>query len=483
MSSDRPAAVIILAAGGGTRMKSAVPKVLHCIGGRSLIGHVLYAATGLDPEHLAVVVRHERDAVVAHVDDVANELGVSATIADQDDVKGTGRAVQCGLAALPNDLTGTVVITYGDVPLQTTETLRALLESHVEHADAVTVVTAEPADPFGYGRVLRDESGQVTEIVEEKDCTDEQRAIREINGGIFACDVAVLRAMLGQVETSNAQGEVYLTDVVGLAHRSGQRVGAVAVDDLWQTEGVNTRRQLATLGQELNRRVLDYWMSEGVSVIDPAATWVDVTVTLAPDVRLLPGVQLHGATVVADGASIGPDTTLSDVQVGEGASIVRTHGVGAVLGAGCSVGPFAYLRPGTVVGRVAKIGTFVETKQAVLAEGAKVPHLSYVGDADIGPGTNIGAGTIFANYDGVSKHRTHVGAEARTGANNTFVAPVSIGDGAVTGGGTVVRRDVPPGALAVSTGPQRHIEGWVERKRPGSAAAEAAKTAQDESQP
>ncbi|MGA9344467.1 MAG: NTP transferase domain-containing protein, partial [Nocardioidaceae bacterium] len=315
MSSDRPAAVIILAAGGGTRMKSAVPKVLHRIGGRSLIGHVLHAATGLDPVHLAVVVRHERDLVVAHVDDVAIELGVTALIADQDDVKGTGRAVQCGLAGLPDDLTGTVVITYGDVPLQTTETLRALVEAHVEHAGAVTVVTAEPADPFGYGRVLRDESGQVIEIVEEKDCTDEQRAIREINGGIFACDAAVLRAMLDQVDTSNAQGEVYLTDVVGLAHRSGHRVGAVAVDDLWQTEGVNTRRQLAALGQELNRRVLDYWMSEGVEVIDPGATWVDVTVTLAPDVRLLPGVQLHGATVVAEGASIGPDTTLSDVQV------------------------------------------------------------------------------------------------------------------------------------------------------------------------
>ncbi len=464
-------------------MKSAVPKVLHRIGGRSLLGHVLHAVSGLDPQHLAVVVRHERDAVVAHVDDLANELGVTLVIADQDDVKGTGRAVQCGLSALPDDLTGTVVITYGDVPLQTTETLRALVDTHLEHANAVTVVTSEPADPFGYGRVLRDEAGQVTGIVEEKDCTDEQRAMREINGGIFACDAVVLRVMLDQVDTSNAQGEVYLTDVVGLAHGAGQRVGAVAVDDLWQTEGVNTRRQLATLGQELNRRVLDHWMDEGVEVVDPAATWVDVTVTLAPDVRLLPGVQLHGGTLVAEGASIGPDTTLSDVSVGEGASVVRTHAVGAVLGAGCSVGPFAYLRPGTVVGRAGKIGTFVETKQAVLADGAKVPHLSYVGDADIGPGTNIGAGTIFANYDGVSKNRTHIGAEARTGANNTFVAPVSIGDGAVTGGGTVVRRDVPPGALAVSTGPQRHIEGWVERKRAGSAAAEAARAAQEENHP
>ncbi len=463
-------------------MKSAVPKVLHRIGGRSLIGHVLHAARELQPAHLAVVVRHERDAVVAHVAELAGELGVAPVIADQDDVAGTGRAVQCGLASLPSELAGTVVITYGDVPLQTTETLTTLVATHVQNGNAVTLVAAEPADPHGYGRILRDAAGAVSEIVEEKDCTDRQRAIREVNGGIFACDAAVLRALLEQVGTRNAQGEMYLTDVVGLAHRAGHRVGAVTVDDRWQTEGVNTRSQLAALGQELNRRVLDHWMSEGVGVIDPAATWVDVTVTLAPDVSLLPGVQLHGTTVVASGASIGPDTTLTDVQVGEGASVVRTHGHGALLGAGCSVGPFAYLRPGTVVGRAGKIGTFVETKQAVLADGAKVPHLSYVGDADIGPGTNIGAGTIFANYDGVSKHRTHVGAQARTGANNTFVAPVSIGDGAVTGGGTVIRRDVPAGALAVSTGPQRHIDGWVERKRPGSAAADAARTAQEENQ-
>jgi len=478
VSSDRPAAVIILAAGGGTRMKSAAPKVLHRIGGRSLIGHVLYAASGLHPEHLAVVVRHERDAVVDQVAEIARELGLAPVIADQDDVVGTGRAVQCGLGSLPGDLSGTVVITYGDVPLQTTETLTALVASHVEQGNAVTVVAAEPADPYGYGRILRDASGAVIEIVEEKDCTAEQRAIREINGGIFACDAAVLRASLDQVGTSNAQGEMYLTDVVSLAHRAEQRVGTLTVDDLWQTEGVNTRRQLAALGQELNRRVLDHWMAEGVEVIDPAATWVDVTVRLAPDVRLLPGVQLHGATVVSGGASIGPDTTLTDVEVGERASVVRTHGHGAVLGADSSVGPFAYLRPGTVVGRAGKIGTFVETKQAILGDGAKVPHLSYVGDAEIGPGSNIGAGTIFANYDGVSKHRTQVGAHVRGGSNNTFVAPVSIGDGAVTGGGTVIRRDVPPGTLAVSTGPQRHIEGWVERKRPGSAAAEAAKAAQ-----
>jgi len=244
-----------------------------------------------------------------------------------------------------------------------------------------------------------------------------------------------------------------------------------------QTEGANDRAQLAALGAELNRRILTRWMKDGVTVADPATTWVDVTVELARDVTLLPGVQLHGATSVGEDAVIGPDTTLTDVTVGEGATVVRAHGSGAVVGPGASVGPFAYLRPGTVLGARGKIGTFVETKNARIGEGAKVPHLSYAGDAEIGEGANIGAGTIFANYDGVEKHRTTVGRHAKTGSNNTFIAPVTIGDGAVTGGGTVVRRDVPPGALAVSTGPQRHIEDWVLQKRRGTAAAEAAEQA------
>ena len=478
MSADRLAAVVVLAAGGGTRMKSATAKVLHRIGGRSLIGHVLYAASGLAPEHLAVVVRHQREDVAPHVAVLADELGVPVTIADQDDRPGTGRAVQCALDALPADLSGTVLVTYGDVPLQTTETLRAFAEAHAAQGDSVTVMTAELADPFGYGRIIRDATGSVIAIVEEKDATPEQRAVREINSGILACDAGLLRDALGQVRDDNAAGELYLTDVIAIAHEAGQQVGGFVAPDLWHTEGVNTRAQLATLGRVLNDRVLAYWMAEGVEVVDPATTWVDVTVALASDVSLRPGVQLHGSTRVATGAVIGPDSTLTDVEVGEGASVIRAHATGAVLGAGVNVGPFAALRPGTVVGSNGKVGTFVETKQAVLRDGAKVPHLSYVGDAEIGAGTNIGAGTIFANYDGQNKHRTEIGAHAKTGSNNTFVAPVTIGDGASTGGGTVVRRNVPPGALAVSTGPQRNIENWVQRKRPGSPSAEAADAAQ-----
>ncbi len=470
MTADRPAAVLVLAAGEGTRMKSSTPKVLHRIGGRSLLGHVLSATRALQPEHLVVVVHHDRDRVAEH----ATQLDPDVVVADQDEVTGTGRAAQCGLAALPADLTGTVVVTCGDVPLQSATTLQALLDVHSAAGNAVTVLTASLAEPFGYGRIVRGGDGAVTGIVEEKDATDDQRRIGEISSGIYAYDLGVLRAALERVGTSNAAAEMYLTDVVAIASSDGRRVGGMQATDVWETEGVNTRAQLAALGAELNRRQLDRWMTAGVEVIDPATTWVDVAVELACDVTLKPGVQLHGRTTVGPHTVIGPDTTLTNVTVGAGAHVVRTHGVAAVVGDGSSVGPFAYLRPGTVLGAAGKIGTFVETKNALIDDGAKVPHLSYVGDATIGAASNIGAGTIFANYDGVAKHTTTVGRECKTGSGNVFVAPVQIGDGAATGAGAVVRRDVPPGALAVSGGPQRNLAGWVVRKRAGTPAAAAA---------
>jgi bifunctional UDP-N-acetylglucosamine pyrophosphorylase/glucosamine-1-phosphate N-acetyltransferase len=476
VTAVRPAAVIVLAAGGGTRMRSATPKVLHTIGGRTLLGHALAAAGGLDADRLVVVLGSGREAVEPHV----RETFPDAAIVVQERQLGTGHAVQVALDQALADVHGVVVVTYGDVPLQTTAILHELVDAHVTGSHAVTILTAEPGDPFGYGRIIRDDSGAVVAVVEEKDATDKQREVTEINSGIFAFDAAVLRDCLARADSDNAAGELYLTDVVGLASSDGLPVAAVATPDTWQTEGANTRSQLSALGRELNSRVLQGWMDTGVEVIDPTTTWVDVTVELAPDVALLPGVQLHGTTRVGRGARIGPDTTLTDVQVGEAAQVIRTHGSGAVLGAGTTVGPFAYLRPGTVLGAGGKIGTFVETKNADIGPGAKVPHLSYVGDADIGEGTNIGAGTIFANYDGVTKNHTTVGAHCRTASHNTFVAPVVIGDGAATGAGTVVRRNVPPGALAVSSGPQRHIEGWVQRKRPGSAAARAAEAALDQ---
>jgi bifunctional UDP-N-acetylglucosamine pyrophosphorylase/glucosamine-1-phosphate N-acetyltransferase len=264
---------------------------------------------------------------------------------------------------------------------------------------------------------------------------------------------------------------------VARAVAEGLPVGAHVLEDVWQTEGVNDRGQLARMGRELNRRLTDHWMAEGVTIVDPATTWIDSAVALAADVTILPGTQLLGATVVGAGATIGPDTTLRNVEVGRDATVVRTHGSDAVVGEGATVGPFAYLRPGADLGEGGKVGTFVEVKNSTIGAGAKVPHLTYVGDADIGEGANIGAGTIFANYDGVHKNRTTIGRHAKTSSNNTFVAPVTVGDGAFTGAGATIRDDVPAGALAVSAGSQRNIEGWVETKRPDTASAHAARDA------
>ena len=472
----RPAAVVLLAAGEGTRMKSKTMKVLHPICGRSLIGHVIEASRALDPEHLVAVVGTQREQVTPHI----LEQVPDAVVAVQETQDGTGHAVRVAVEALQAQSgtpDGTVVVMFGDTPLLEGATVEGLVADHARSGRALTILTAEVDDPFGYGRIIRDGSGDVAAIVEQKDATPEQASVKEINSGIFAFDGAFLADAVTRITNDNAKGEYYLTDVVAIAREQGLGVGAFTIDDVTQTEGANDRAQLAGLAAEMNRRVLTRWMKEGVTVVDPASTWVDVTVELARDVTLLPGVQLHGTTRVGEDAVVGPDTTLTDVTVGEGAQVVRTHGSDSQIGAGASVGPFAYLRPGTVLADRGKIGTFVETKNSRIGEGAKVPHLTYVGDAEVGAGANVGAGTIFANYDGLNKHRTTVGSHAKTGANNTFVAPVEIGDGAVTGGGTVVRRDVPPGALAVSTGPQRHIEGWVLHKRPGTPAAEAAEAA------
>ncbi len=470
-----PAAVVVLAAGEGTRMKSATPKVLHPLGGRPLVAHALRAAREVGPEHLVVVLRHQAEVVAGAV----QAADPAVTVALQDDVPGTGRAVQCGLQALPADLTGTVLVTYGDVPLLSGATLARLVQAHTDGGNAMTVLTAELADPTGYGRVLRDEKG-VSAIVEQKDASQAQRAVREVNSGIYAFEAAALRGALGRVGRDNAAGEVYLTDVLALLRADGGRVEALALDDEWEIRGVNDRAQLAELAAEANRRTLRRWMLAGVTVVDPATTWVDADVELAQDVTLRPGVQLHGATRVATGAVVGPDTTLTDVEVGAGAVVERTHGSSAVLGAGAHVGPFAFLRPGTRLGDDGKIGTFVETKNARIGRGSKVPHLSYVGDATIGEHSNIGAASVFVNYDGVTKSHTTIGDHVRMGSDNMYVAPVTVGDGAYSGAGTVIRKDVPPGALAINVAPQRNLEGWTLDKRPGTPAAQAAQRAVSE---
>ncbi len=470
----RPAAVVVLAAGEGTRMRSATPKVLHEIGGRSLVGHVLVAVRDADPERVVVVVGAGRELVTAHL----GEIDPDAVTVVQEQRNGTGHAVRIALAEAAADVTGTVLVVCGDTPLLRGDTLTELLAAHVATAGAATVLTAVMPDPTGYGRIVRDVEGAVVGIVEQRDATGAQLAIAEINSGVYAFDGALLRDALSRLRTDNSAGEEYLTDVLGILRADGHRVGAWAAGDHHEILGINDRVQLAQARRLLNDRVLEHWMRAGVTVVDPASTWIDVQVTLAPDVLLAPNTALHGSTRVATGAEIGPNSTLTDTDVGEHAHVLATHAKGAEIGAGANVGPFSFLRPGTRLSAKAKVGAFVEVKNSNVGLGAKIPHLSYVGDADIGDGTNIGAATIVVNYDGQTKSRTTVGDHAFVGCDSMLVAPVTVHDGAYVAAGSVVTKDVPPGALAVARGTQRNIEGWVARKRAGSKSAKAAEAAQ-----
>lgn len=461
--------VIVLAAGEGKRMKSALPKVLHPLLGRTLLGHVLTAAAAAHADRTAVVVGHGAEQVAAHL----AEIAPGATPVLQAEQHGTGHAVRVALDALP-ELTGTVVVLNGDVPLLRPSTVAELVGEHERAGAAATVLAAEVEDPTGLGRIIRGPGGGLERIVEERDATAEQRAVREINGGIYAFNARQLAAALGKLSKDNDQGEEYLTDVLGLLAGAGEQVAVHVAADPEETLGCNDRAELAALRARMRDRVNVAWMRLGVSIMDPSTTWIDVTVSLRPDAVVDQNTQLCGTTEVGAAAVVGPDTTLVDTIVGDGASVVRAHAVRAEVGPSVSVGPYAYLRPGTRLGAKAKIGTFVETKNAEVGPGAKVPHLSYVGDATIGEQTNIGAATVFVNYDGVAKHRTVIGSHARTGADNMFVAPVRVGDGAYTAAGSVITDDVPPGALGIARGQQRNVEGWVERRRPGTAAADAA---------
>ncbi|NUR42871.1 MAG: bifunctional UDP-N-acetylglucosamine diphosphorylase/glucosamine-1-phosphate N-acetyltransferase GlmU [Streptomyces sp.] len=458
-------------------MKSATPKVLHELCGRSLVGHVLAASRELDPEHLVVVVGHAREKVSAHLGVIDPDVRTAV----QAEQNGTGHAVRMALEELGGVVDGTVVVVCGDTPLLTGDTLLSLAHTHSTDGNAVTVLTAEVPDATGYGRIVRDgASGAVTAIVEHKDASDSQRAIREINSGVFAFDGQLLADALGKVRTDNSQGEEYLTDVLGILREAGHRVGASVAADHREIAGINNRVQLSEARRILNDRLLTQAMLAGVTVIDPASTWVDVTVTFDQDAVVHPNTLLHGTTHIGSDAEVGPNSRLKDTHVGAGARVDNTVSDGAHIGPDATVGPYAYLRPGTRLGAKGKIGTYVETKNASIGEGTKVPHLSYVGDATIGEYTNIGAASVFVNYDGQDKHHTTVGSHCRTGSDNMFVAPVTVGDGAYTAAGSVITKDVPPGSLAVARGQQRNIEGWVARKRPGSAAAKAAEAASRE---
>jgi len=460
--------VVILAAGEGTRMKSSTPKVLHSISGRSLVGHVLTAVDALSPKQVRVVVGAGREQVEAHLSEIAPHV----TTIFQEKRGGTGHATQLALDGLK--ASGTILVLAGDTPMLTGSSLSELLNAHHAGGFTASVLTAEHPDPTGYGRIIRADDDSLLRIVEERDADEIQRDILEVNSGVYAFDAVKLAGAIGKLKNDNSQGELYLTDVIEILRNEGGKIAAVLIDDFIEILGVNDRVQLAESAALLRDRINEDLMRDGVTIVDPLSTWVDATATVASDVVLMPGTAISGTTTVAAGAVIGPRTTLVDCTVGTGARVIESRCTEAIISEGANVGPYTFLRPGTKLLPHSKVGAYVEMKNATLGEGSKVPHLSYVGDAVIGEGSNIGAATIFVNYDGVEKHYTVVGDHVRIGSDSMLVAPVTIGDGAYTAAGSVITEDVPPGAIGVGRAKQRNVIGWVLRKRAGSKSAEAA---------
>jgi bifunctional UDP-N-acetylglucosamine pyrophosphorylase / glucosamine-1-phosphate N-acetyltransferase len=450
--------VVILAAGQGTRMRSRVPKLLHEICGRAMIGWPIAAARGVEAASIVVVQAPDRP-----LDEFLDEDIVTVV---QAQALGTADAVKAAAEYL--DTAAPVVVLNGDAPLLTAATVHALALQQEQSGAGATLLTAELADPSGYGRVVRAADGTVEQVVETKkpeDATPEQLLIKEINSGIYAFDGPALADALTRVGNDNAQGEYYLPDVLAIMRADGRTVSAVRLADADELLGVNDRAQLADVQRVAQARIQRQHMLAGATIVSPETTVIEVGVTLGQDVVIEPGSYLRGSTSVADGAVIGPHSVLIDTRVGEASKVVQSHVVGATIHASVSVGPFAYLRPGALLRDKSKAGTFVEIKNTDVGEGSKVPHLSYIGDADIGPGTNLGAATITANYDGFNKHRTKIGANVHTGVDTTFVAPVEIGDDADTGAGSVITKDVPPGALGIARARQSNLERYAERKQ------------------
>jgi bifunctional UDP-N-acetylglucosamine pyrophosphorylase / glucosamine-1-phosphate N-acetyltransferase len=455
---DVPApTVVILAAGEGTRMRSALPKVLHPLCGRPLIAWPIAAAQQAGAGTI-VVVDNPKRRLAPHLPD-----GVRTAI--QEEPKGTGDAV----AAAREHLDGTVVVINGDVPLLTPEAIAKLVEAHEQAGAAATMATMEPPDPGSYGRVIRGADGQVERVVEAKagagDATPEELAIREVNTGVYAFDGAALAQALASLGSDNAQGEVYLPDVLPALKAAGQAVAAHPIGDPDLTHGVDDRVDLAYAARVMQRRILEAHMRAGVTIVNPQDTTIDAGVAIGADTVIEPGCHLRGATTVGENATVGPHTTAIDSAIGDGATVVHSHVVEARVDEHATVGPFAYLRPGAHLHPNSKAGTFVEIKNSEIGAGTKVPHLSYIGDADIGENTNIGAGNITANYDGIRKHRTTIGSGVKTSVDTMFVAPVSVGDGAYTGAGSVITEDVPPGALGIARERQTNIADYAERRR------------------
>ena len=438
-------------------MRSQTPKMLHPVCGRPMVAWPILAAREAGAGRVAVIVSPGRD--------ISAGLPEGVETVEQPVSDGTGGAIRAASALIEE--AETVLVLSGDVPLISTETIAALLDAHEASGAAATMLTIELDDPGTYGRVVRTDSGEVEKVVEAKaagDADASQMAIREINAGTYAFDAAPLGRALAGLSNDNAQGEYYLPDVFTALRAAGLTVAAHLADDLAVTMGINNRVDLAAIEAEARRRILDAHMLAGVTVADPGSTWIDAGVEIGADARIEPGTSLRGATEIGTGAVVGPLTTLIDSTVGAGSAVIHSYLVECDVRDGCSVGPFAYLRPGAVLHDGAKAGTFVEIKNSELGEGTKVPHLSYIGDAEIGPGSNLGAGTITANYDGFRKHRTVIGRDVRIGVDTMLIAPVEVGDSAYTGAGAVVKDDVPEGALTVSENAQRNIDGYAARK-------------------
>lgn len=445
-------------------MKSDLPKVAHVAAGRPLVNWVIEAVQPVEPKTTVVVVGHGAD----YVRGLLPEGVVDAYQAEQ---LGTGHATQIGLDALgPVDPEDTIMILYGDTPLLTSELLVEL--SSLEDSETARLISSHFDDPSGYGRVTRDSNDEISGIVEHGDGTPEQLEIDEINAGIYAVRAGRLTETLKQVTNSNAQGEYYLTDVIGILVAAGDRLTAVKATPE-EVMGINSHDQLAEARKELQKRTNERLMAAGVAIIDPERTYIDETVTVEPGARIYPGTHLEGETKVGAGTQVGPDVFAVDSTIGSDSTVWYAVLRGAIVGDQCEVGPYASLRPGTVLQRGAKAGTFVETKNTTLGEGAKAPHLSYLGDATVGARTNIGAGTITCNYDGYHKHPTEIGEDAFIGSDTMLVAPVRIGDRAITGAGSVITQDVADGALGVERSDQKEIPGYAQRREARKAAENA----------
>jgi bifunctional UDP-N-acetylglucosamine pyrophosphorylase / glucosamine-1-phosphate N-acetyltransferase len=447
MSQYRPLSAVVLAAGEGTRMKSGTPKVLHPLCGRPMVLHVVDALAELPLERIVVVVGFGAEHVTKTLhEQLVTEVPVECV--EQRVQRGTGDAVSAALTVFDDlDAEDDILVMPGDAPLVRAETLAKLATEHRVEDAAATILTAEVTEPFGLGRVIRDKDGRVSRIVEHVDATTEEREIAEINTSIYCFRRSLLAPALRRLSPENAQSQYYLTDAIAVLRDAGHKVIALQAEDTGEAIMVNDRVQLAEAEAELRARINRLWMRAGVTMVDPTTVYIDATVELEPDVRLMPNVVLEGRTIIGAGAVIGPNVRLTDVVVGEQTEVSNCVAKQCEFGDECEIGPYAYVRPGTRLGNGVKIGTYVEVKNSEIGEGTKVPHLSYVGDADVGADANLGASTITANYDGENKHRTTIGDGVHTGVHTSLVAPVEVGEGSETGAGSVVTHDVPPGRL------------------------------------